>query len=339
VDQKKLDTCLLVVGLIGLALAALSGLAEHVGFLHDFCAWFSGGCQVTAAFTLFRVKVWIWGAVFYGLILYAIIFSRGMLGWLIPAAVGVEAVLVAVMAYLGAVCVFCVANAVVVAVLAVLHVRRHNLWQSLALALAGLLVFGAGLAHENRLLELYCTRNPPPATTQNPKVFIPEGASQTKGPKKARVTIVEFSDFRCPACRRMHASVAEVMEAYGDKIHWVFKNFPLPSHKDAEIASEAALCAGAQGKFWEYHEVLFNFPDEFTPESLLKIAADLKLDTDAFKQCLDSHVSKQEIDDEVRQGLDGGINAVPTLLINGTRIVGTRTPDELKALIDAELAK
>lgn len=336
VDQKKQDTFLLIAALLGLALAVLSGLAEHVDVLRSWCAWFSDGCRATASFTLFGIHLWILGAVFYVLLVAAVIFSRNLLALLIPAAVGVEIVLLGVMAYLGAACVFCLGNAVVVGLLAALFIRKDGLWRALALALAAVIVSGALLARENNLLPLYCARNVPASAP--PRIEIPLDGSQVYGPADAPVTVVEFSDFRCPACRRMHKTVAGAMKHYGDKVRWVFKNFPLPSHKDARIAAEGALCAAGLGKFREYHDILFEAEEEFTPDSLTAIAGKLGLDAAAFRQCLDAGTHKAQVDKEVKSGLDAGLDAVPSTIVNGVLVVGAKSPEALRAIIDAELA-
>lgn len=336
-DKKKKDTLLMIAALLGLALAVMSGLAEHVDVLRSWCAWLSDGCRATASFTLFGIHLWILGAAFYVLLAAAVILARGMLAYLIPAAVGVEIVLLGVMAYLGAACVFCLGNAVVVALLAALFIREAGPWRALAVALAAVIVSGALLVRENNLLPLYCARNVPAPTT--PKIEIPLDGSQVFGPAGAPVTVVEFSDFRCPACRRMHKTVAEAMKHYGDKVRWVFKNFPLPSHKDARIAAEGALCAAGQGRFWEYHDVLFETEEEYTPDSLTAIADRLGLDAAVFRQCLDAGKHKAQVDKEVKSGLDAGLDAVPSTIVNGTLMVGARSPEAFKAVIDAELAK
>lgn len=339
------ESVLLAVGLLGLILASLSGLSEHVLWLQNWCAWFSGGCRVTATFTVFQVHVWIWGVAFYCLLCLCILFARHWLAWLIPAAIGVEFALAAIMAIIGVVCVFCLGNAAVVVLLAILYLRKDVIWQALALILLGFMLSGALLAGENHLLPWYCTRLAPPslgagAPAPPPQqVDIPVDASQVSGPADAPVTIIEYSDFRCPACRRMHKAVAEAMKVYEGKVRWVFKNFPLNMHPDAEIAAEGAMCAAAQKKFWEFQDVLFNTEETFTPESLGKIASGLGLDTAVFGRCLDAHVTKAQVDKEVDEGVKAGINAVPALVIDGKVEVGTRSTEELRTLIDAELAR
>ena len=344
VHITKKDLPLLCVGLLGLALAVLSGLAENVDFLRSWCAAFSDGCRVTETFTMLRVQVWIWGAVFYATLIWSVLFAPRWLAWLIPAALGAEVALAGIMVLLGATCVFCLGNAAVVLLLALMHIRRDMLWQALALALLGFVLSGALLAAENRLLPWYCSRYVPrPAADKRPvpsqPVEIPLGGSQSMGPATASVTVFEFSDFRCPACRRMHKVVKEAMKAYGGQVRWVFKNFPLRSHKDAQIVSEGALCASRQNMFWEFHDVLFNTEEEYTPERLTKIAQDLWIDPAAFRECLDSHAAKAQVEKEMQSGVEAGIDGVPSFVINGNVVVGGRPLEQFKALIDAELAR
>jgi len=349
---KKNTGILFILGLAGLALAVLSGLGEHVKFLASLCEWSSGGCKVTAAFTLFSVQVWVFGAAFYVLLCLFTLVDRVLLDWLIPIGIGVEAALVGVMVFLGVVCMFCVGNAVVIALLALVYLRWEIRWKALALILVGFLAFGAPLAAQNRLISLYCawvTPSTPPVVLDSgaprsdaapapQNVEITQGNSQATGPADALVTVFIYSDFRCPACRRLNKVVAEVMKDYDGKVRWVFKNFPLQMHPDAAIAAEGALCAAAQNKFWEYHDVLFTTEDTFTPESLTDIAGNLGLDQAAFKTCLDAHATKSQVDAEVAQGVVAGVNAVPTVVINGQVKVGVLSVEDFRAALDAALA-
>jgi protein-disulfide isomerase len=162
--------------------------------------------------------------------------------------------------------------------------------------------------------------------------------SQILGPADAPVAVIEYSDFQCPACRKVHAAVEEAMRLYGRKVRWVFKNFPLPMHPDAQIAAEGALCAAAQGGFWDYQDALFTYQGEFTPDTLENIAADLKLNSQAFRNSLDSGAHKDQVEHEIREGIQAGINAVPTFIINGKISSGAMSLKDLTSQIDGALA-
>ena len=354
---KKNTGILFILGLAGLAVAVLSGLGEHVGFLASWCEWLSDGCKVTAAFTLFSIQVWVFGAVFYALLCLFTLVDRVLLDWLIPIGIGVEAALVGIMVFLGAACLFCLANAVVIALLALVHLRWEIRWKALALILVGFLAFGAPLAAQNELIPLYCAwvapsapaASVPPvsldAGTPRPDAApavqyaeITQGNSQATGPVDALVTVFIYSDFRCPACRRMNKTVTQVMKEYDGKVRWVFKNFPLRMHPDAAIAAEGALCAAVQNKFWEYHDILFTTEETFTPESLTTIAGNLGLDQAAFRTCLDTHASQPQMDAEVAQGRAARVGSVPTIIINGQVKIGVMSAEDLRAALDAALA-
>ena len=101
------------------------------------------------------------------------------------------------------------------------------------------------------------------------------------GPPDAPVTIVEFSDYECPACRSTHEVVKQVRAAYGDRVQWIYKEYPLRRHKEAFKAAEASHCAEDQGKFWEYQEKLFTAPD-LSPDNLVNIAVQLGMSQEKF---------------------------------------------------------
>lgn len=342
---SKRDILMLCAALAGLVLSGLSGAAEYVPWLGSWCAAFSNGCRETATFSLLAAPLWSWGGAFYVMLAFALLARREWVPWLIPVGIGVEIALVAIMWTLGAACLFCLGNAAVILVLAGLFSFGGGAsWRALALALLALVVSAAAISRENGMIARMC---PPqtlivrgaPAAGASPNVgAISLAGSQAKGPADAPVTVIEYSDFRCPACRKVHPVVEEAMKLYGPKVRWVFKNFPLPMHQDAHIASEAALCTADQGRFWDYQDALFNFQGEFNPETLTKIAEDLKLDAKAFRACLDSGAHKDDVEHELREGAQAGINAVPTFIVNGKISSGSMPLKDLRAMIDEALA-
>ena len=160
-----------------------------------------------------------------------------------------------------------------------------------------------------------------------------------KGNKNAVITIVEFSDFQCPFCSRVNPTLKQVEDTYGDKVRVVFKHNPLSFHQDAPLASEAALAAGAQGKFWEMHDMLFKNQRALKRENLEQYAQELGLNMDKFKAALDGGTFKEQVQADIAQARALGATGTPSFFINGRKVRGAQPFDRFKAVIDEELAK
>ncbi len=158
------------------------------------------------------------------------------------------------------------------------------------------------------------------------------------GPKNAPVTIIEFSDFQCPFCRRAASTIKRLKKAYGDKVRLVFKHLPLGFHRYAHIAAEASMAAHAQGKFWEFHDKLFNNNRNLSRENFIKWAKELGLNVEKFKKDLDSHKYKAYVDNDARQAGHLGASGTPTFFINGKRLVGAQPYYRFKQAVDEALA-
>jgi len=160
-----------------------------------------------------------------------------------------------------------------------------------------------------------------------------------RGAKDAPVTIVEFSDFQCPFCKNAATTVKQLVEKYPGKVKWVFRDFPIPNiHPAAPKAHEAARCAAEQGKFWEYHDVLFEKSPRQSPDELKQYAKDLKLDSTAFTTCLDSGKHEAQVNEDMNEGSQLGITGTPTYFINGRQVVGAQPASTFQRIIDSELA-
>ena len=171
---------------------------------------------------------------------------------------------------------------------------------------------------------------------------VPVSASRgfARGAVEAPVTIVEFTDFQCPYCKTATATVQQVLEKYPGKVKWVFRDFPIPRlHPEAFKAHEAARCAGEQGKFWEYHDLLFDRSPRQAPADLKEYANDLKLGTAAFDQCLGSGKQAAEVNSDVQDGLRLKVEGTPTFFINGRRLAGAEPLAAFQKIIDSELAR
>jgi protein-disulfide isomerase len=166
---------------------------------------------------------------------------------------------------------------------------------------------------------------------------IPVGISYATGDSTALVTIVEFSDFQCPFCKRVTGTLKQIKETYGNKVRVAFKHNPLPFHKDAPYASQAALAAGKQGKFWEMHDKIFENMRALKPADLEKYAAAIGLDMAKFKADVDSEAVKAEVKADQALATKLGARGTPHFFVNGKRLPGALPFDRFKAVIDEEL--
>ncbi len=174
-------------------------------------------------------------------------------------------------------------------------------------------------------------------TREAPKVEI--GNSPVKGNPKAKVQIIEFSEFQCPYCTRVLPTLKQIEQAYGDQVAIAFKNYPLGFHQHAQLAAEAGLAAHEQGKFWKMHDVLFENQKALERPSLEKYAQDVGLDLAKFKAALDSGKFRDQVQKDMAAASSVGISGTPSFLINGRLVVGAKPFEEFKAIIDEELAK
>jgi protein-disulfide isomerase len=165
-----------------------------------------------------------------------------------------------------------------------------------------------------------------------------EATGPSRGPAAAPITIVEFSDFECPYCGRAEETVSEVLRVYGDKVRLVYRDLPLPNHRYAPKAAEAAHCAGDQGKYWEMHAKLFANQRNLDVPALKGYAKDLKLDQAKFDKCLDSGQFAALVAANTKAGNEAGISGTPAFFVNGILISGAQPFDAFKEVIDAELA-
>jgi len=185
-----------------------------------------------------------------------------------------------------------------------------------------------------------------PTVEPTPKpVTIDVGDNPAEGPADAKVTVVEFSDFQCPYCARfVEQTFPQILSDYGDKIRFVFMNFPLASiHENAEKAAEAGECANEQGAFWQLHDIIFQNQNALTVENLKAYAAQLGLDTAKFNDCLDSGRMADEVDADIavaEQAItDAGLTrfGTPGFFINGVHLGGAQPYDVFKEAIDKAL--
>jgi len=183
-------------------------------------------------------------------------------------------------------------------------------------------------------------RGPTPPPVEETVWSVPVRESDpTIGSATAPLTVVAFSEFQCPYCAKGTGVLQRILEEYGDDVRIVFKNFPLPFHKDAMLASEAALAAHAQGKFWEMHDLLFENQRSLGKESLLQYGKQLELDMTRFGTDLDSHMYRATVKRQVADGRNAGVRGTPNFFINGRVVKGAVPFDSMKSVLDEELAR
>jgi protein-disulfide isomerase len=172
----------------------------------------------------------------------------------------------------------------------------------------------------------------PPAFVAN----VTEAGNPSIGPANAPVVIVEFSDFRCPYCKRFHdETLPALLTKYGDQIRLVYRDFPIVG---GEVAAEAADCANAQGKYWDYGNALFADQQAYnTNDDYIALAAQLGLDQTQFSDCLNNGTYKDEVSTDYNAALEYGVNGTPTFFINGQRLVGAQPQSVFEQAIDQAL--
>jgi protein-disulfide isomerase len=173
---------------------------------------------------------------------------------------------------------------------------------------------------------------------KNP-VKIDIGKSPVKGPAGAKVTIVEFSDFQCPFCRRGHDTLAEVAKAYPNDVKVAFKHKPLPMHPEAEPAARASFAADKQGKFWEMADELFKSQDKLNAAFYEETAKKLGLNVDKFKKDMASPEAAEAVKADSALADTLGVQGTPNFFVNGVAVRGAYPADHFKGIIDRWLGK
>jgi protein-disulfide isomerase len=164
-------------------------------------------------------------------------------------------------------------------------------------------------------------------------------ASPVRGPADAKVTVFEFMDFQCPFCSRVQPTLAQIREAYGDRVRLVFKHLPLRIHPQAPGAAAAAEAAHLQGKFWEMHDRIFANPRELSDEKYREYARELGLDLARFDRDRASAEVKKRIDGDEQEAAKLGVSGTPAFFINGRFFSGAQPFEAFKSAIDRELGQ
>jgi protein-disulfide isomerase len=174
---------------------------------------------------------------------------------------------------------------------------------------------------------------------QKPKVQVAYDPARLRGDPKAPVVIVEFSDFQCPYCQSVQPTLKTLLAKYEGRVSLAYRDLPVRDiHPQAELAAEASRCAGEQGKFWEYHDLLFANQNKLDRPGLVELAHGLKLDEKQFDSCLASGKYQAQIEQDRQLGLRAGVAGTPGFFVNGNLLSGNLPQDAFEKVIQAELA-
>jgi protein-disulfide isomerase len=218
---------------------------------------------------------------------------------------------------------------------------KQLLWAILIFVLA----FGVGIGsgyliwgRENKKVAADQPKYQIPADIQ--RLEVSEDGNPSWGRDDAPITIIEFSDYECPYCRKWHDEVWPLIQKeYKNKVRLVYRDFPLESiHSNATPAAAAANCANEQGAYWEFNEALFSMKYDLNVPSYQQYADELKLDMDAFNECIESKRYNAEVQADLEYAYTLGIQSTPTFFVNGLAVVGAQPYDLFEFIIEKELA-
>jgi protein-disulfide isomerase len=213
-------------------------------------------------------------------------------------------------------------------------VSRKKLALALSASLCGLLLTGA-VAVTLLPLRTSATQTSSAVSAKTPTV---RPDTHFYGNPDARITVVEFGDFQCPACREAASAAEQVRKNMGSQVRFAYRQFPLTRfHHQAEKAAEAAECAAEQGKFWEAVNYLSDHPLDFSRGGVRKFTASVGLDEGRTTRCLSSGAMAARVQQDIRDGRALGVRSVPTFFIGNTRVVGLQSYSRLHALIEQKL--
>ncbi len=181
---------------------------------------------------------------------------------------------------------------------------------------------------------------PGTSAARTSKVEVTYDPARLRGSPQAPVMIVEFSDFQCPFCRKVQTTLKTLLAKYQGRVSLAYRDFPLRGmHGQAELAAESSRCAGEQGRFWEYHDLLFANPDKLNRDGLTGLARSLKLDEKQFDSCLSSGKYRKQVEQDLQDGIRAGVQGTPGIFINGVPLSGAQPEAAFERIIQAELAR
>lgn len=214
--------------------------------------------------------------------------------------------------------------------------KRFSMWAVIIVLLGGA-VYGIAALIANA---------PAPATSDDATSLLKvvDGVDHVKGLATSSVTLIEYSDFQCPACGTYYPFIKRLMDEYGDRITFAYRHFPLPQHQHAKLAAYMAGAAGVQGKFWEMHDKLFDNQSKWTPlgntrDEFFQYAKELGLDMVRFESDVDSSFVKDKVNLDLQSAITLGVNSTPTFFLSGLKLQSPRNYDEFKLYIDNAIAE
>jgi protein-disulfide isomerase len=169
-----------------------------------------------------------------------------------------------------------------------------------------------------------------------PRAAIALGDAPVRGKAGAPVTIIEYADYECPYCQQIKPVVDRIEKEYHGKVVFAFKDVPLPNHANAQKAAEASHCAGAQGKYWEYHDRLFE-TKQFDLPNLKEHARSLGLNQQTFERCVDTGAQEQRVKAGIAEAQSIGLPGTPGFFVNGRFLSGAIDYETLRQVVEEEL--
>lgn len=206
----------------------------------------------------------------------------------------------------------------------------------LVIAIFSVLILTVGILLINRTT----TTGQPVDKEQTAEILRVKNDDWTKGSPESPITIVEYLDFECEACRVYYQMTKQLSEQYKDKVRFVVRYFPLPNHKNSLTSALAVEAAGRQGKFWEMHDILYENQTVWgekqfsTPEVFVEYANKIELDMERYKKDIAGQELKDRINRDKNSAISLGIQGTPTFFINGEKIPNPKGLEDFKSIID-----
>ncbi|MBP7134521.1 thioredoxin domain-containing protein [Patescibacteria group bacterium] len=183
--------------------------------------------------------------------------------------------------------------------------------------------------------------DPVPSVPSKPVAAVTD-KDHIRGAKNAKVTLIEYSDFECPFCERLHPSLQQALKEFPNDVRLIYRNYPLSFHPNAQKAAEAAECVNkikGNDAYWQMHDKLFANTTKLSPALYPQLAKEVGVDEAAFKKCLDSGETASFVAEQTASGNDSGVEGTPATFVNGTLVSGAVPYETLKAAIVAAGAK